>query len=394
MENLYVSNTPERFWRLEDQFSAAEWDVAFQQSLPVLDFVKGCPDLDAVLRLTLGEERFGKRHWQLTPFKQFYYLIKPFVPRPVTILSRKMYNHRPHKDNLLRWPVEPRYVEFLWQILKRLLQITGKNQIRYKRFWPDQMPFSFVLTHDVEMEEGQRFVPVIADLEESLGFRSAFYFVSEGYAHDWPLIHDLRARGFEIGLHGLHHDEKLFLQTRNFPENAARLNQNLQRWDARGFRSPLTIRNPYLLQDLNIEYDLSFFDSDPYEPIPGGTMSIWPFFMGKFLELPFTLPQDFTLYYLCGEKSPAIWLDKVKFIRQHHGMALLITHPDYLMQNPTIFEMYRNFLLAVKDQFQYWNALPKEVASWWKNRMSASPSGQESLPDGMIFLDGEQIRVD
>ena len=43
------------------------------------------------------------------------------------------------------------------------------------------------------------------------------------------------------------------------------------------------------MRHLEIEYDLSFFDTDPFEPIPGGTMSIWPFFIGHFVELPYTL---------------------------------------------------------------------------------------------------------
>ena len=71
-----------------------------------------------------------------------------------------------------------------------------------------------------------------------------------------------------------------------------------------GFRAPLTIRNPEWMQALNIEYDLSFFDTDPFEPIPGGTMSIWPFFTGHFVELPYTLVQDYTLVSVLGEDYP------------------------------------------------------------------------------------------
>ena len=34
-----------------------------------------------------------------------------------------------------------------------------------------------------------------------------------------------------------------------------------------------------------MQYDLSFFDTDPFEPIPVGTMSIWPFMLGNFVEI-------------------------------------------------------------------------------------------------------------
>jgi hypothetical protein len=37
---------------------------------------------------------------------------------------------------------------------------------------------------------------------------------------------------------------------------------------------------------------LSFIDVGPFELITGGTMSIWPFSIGHFIELPNTLVQD------------------------------------------------------------------------------------------------------
>lgn len=33
-------------------------------------------------------------------------------------------------------------------------------------------------------------------------------------------------------------------------------------------------RHPLWMQSLDIEYDLSFFDTDPYEPMAGGSMSM------------------------------------------------------------------------------------------------------------------------
>jgi hypothetical protein len=149
--------------------------------------------------------------------------------------------------------------------------------------------------------------------------------------------------------------------------NAKKINQYLQDWNATGFRAELTHRQPEWMQALNIEYDLSFFDTDPFEPIPGGTMSIWPFFIGHFVELPYTLVQDYTLTSILGESSPHIWLEKVDFIEKYHGMALINTHPDYLKQ-PSCWEVYDSFLKEMKKRNRYWHALPVEVARWWKKR--------------------------
>ncbi|MEI8347357.1 MAG: hypothetical protein WCG27_07815, partial [Pseudomonadota bacterium] len=96
-----------------------------------------------------------------------------------------------------------------------------------------------------------------------------------------------------------------------------------------------------------LEYDLSFFDTDPYEPIPGGTMSIWPFILGRFVEMPYTLVQDYTLVNVLGEKSPRLWLEKVNFVRDYCGMVLVNTHPDYL-QSPDNWNIYVEFLQEMK----------------------------------------------
>jgi len=138
----------------------------------------------------------------------------------------------------------------------------------YHPFWPAGQRFAFVITHDVETKEGQAYVRAVADLDESFGFRSSFNCVPERYRLDHELITDLRERGFEIGVHGLRHDGKLFNSHAGFMRRAERINVHLKELDAVGFRSPLTLRNPDWMQALEIKYDLSFFDTDPYEPMP------------------------------------------------------------------------------------------------------------------------------
>ena len=91
--------------------------------------------------------------------------------------------------------------------------------------------------------------------------------------------------------------------------------------------------------ELDIEYDLSTFDTDPFEPQPDGVGTIFPFLVerknGKpgYVELPYTLDQDFTLFILMKESSPQIWIDKLNWIAKNGGMALVIIHPDYLNFN-------------------------------------------------------------
>jgi peptidoglycan/xylan/chitin deacetylase (PgdA/CDA1 family) len=290
------------------------------------------------------------------------------------------------------WPIDHRYVSFLWEILRQVLVQGGYQEILIKYFWPDHRRFAFILTHDVETALGQDFIPFVADLEENLGFRSLFNFVPERYKLNYRLIDDLRRRGFEVGIHGLRHNGKLFDSESTFIQNAARINKHLKEWKAMGFRAELTLRQPEWMQALEIEYDLSFFDTDPFEPVPGGTMSIWPFFLGHFVELPYTLVQDYTLSAIFCENSPRLWLEKVDFIKKYHGMALVVTHPDYLKSKPDWY-LYYEFLIEMKKHDSYWHALPGEIAKWWRSRAS---SFELNLPDQnqvKVLLEGDSIRI-
>jgi hypothetical protein len=100
-----------------------------------------------------------------------------------------------------------------------------------------------------------------------------------------------------------------------------------------------------------------------------------------FVELPYTLPQDFTLFILMKERNIDIWKKKLDWIVERGGMALLLTHPDYMNCNKgrcTIEEYpmkyYEEFLDYIKDKYegQFWSPLPKEMARFWKGRMMAS----------------------
>ena len=371
---LWKLNTPPRFWQCRDEISADVWQAAYQRSAHMLGFSETYCNIEQVMALTLGEARYGPEHWTMDTLKKAYYMVKPALPRGLTRWMRQHYKQPYAHTTRNEWPVEPHYVEYLWQVMRQVMLLSGTDSLSIRNFWPEENRFALVLTHDVETADGQGFVEEVAALEEELGFRSSFNFVPERYVVDRELMNDLRKRGFEIGVHGLKHDGKLFTSQKIFEQRAAQINQYLNEWQAVGFRADLMHRQPYWMQALEAEYDLSFFDTDPYEPIPGGTMSIWPFFMGRLLELPYTLVQDYTLTSILNETSPRIWLEKVDFIEKYHGMALVNSHPDYLSQKND-WKVYREFLFKMKEHGNYWHALPRDVARWWKARAEQDSPG-------------------
>ena len=110
-----------------------------------------------------------------------------------------------------------------------------------------------------------------------------------------------------------------------------------------------------------------------------------------YVELPYTLPQDFTLFVLLQENTAGIWQRKLDWIAEHGGMALFITHPDYMAfsdkrsntagEYPV--ELYKQFLEYVRARYsgQYWQALPREVAAHVigsQNGFGSAVSGPES----------------
>src|SRR3990172_562574 len=296
---------------------------------------------------------------------RFFYILKPFIPRRVQILLRRaliVIRAPLHKDV---WPINER---------------SNKKPEGWSG-WPEQKQFAFVLMHDVETNLGQSKCRQLMQLEEEIGFRSSFNFVPERYLVSSKLRQDLVEKGFEIGVHGLKHDGKLFLSRKRFSQQAIHINQYLKGWESVGFVSPSMHSNLDWMHELDIEYDASTFDTDPFEPQPSGMETIFPFTVhgdnGQrgYVELPYTLPQDFTLFVLMKEKNIDIWKKKLDWIVERGGMVLLITHPDYMNGHNgrcTIdeypMELYKELLNYVKYKYegQYWHPLPKEIARFWK----------------------------
>ncbi len=389
--NLWIANESARFWRCEPDASPEQWQTATATAISQLEW-PGVEDEAGLLSFTLGEGWRGTQRWRLSPAVWAYYQLKPLIPGWARRGMRRAQAPLARNNCRLGWPIEDRYVRFRWEVIRQLLLAQSAPAVSFRRFWPDGRRFALVLTHDVETAAGQAYVREVAALEESCGLRSSFNFVPERYPLDRALLNELRQRDFEIGVHGLNHDGKLYSSADEFAHRSTRINHYLRTLDAVGFRSPLTHRHPEWMQALQIEYDLSFFDTDPYEPMPGGTMSIWPFFLGHFVELPYTLVQDYTLLHILQHRTPQLWLDKVDFIERYCGLALLNTHPDYLA-DVAAWNVYTAFLQAMRARTGYWHGLPRDAARWWRMRAQAEEGDSPASGLGTATLAGDALVV-
>ena len=199
---------------------------------------------------------------------QLYYRVKRLVPRRLILAARRAFIRRGSPPEFPAWPFE-RAVDKLVRFAARcLLEATDVDDAEFAWFWPHGHHAALILTHDVESAAGLRRAVDIADLEESRGLRSSFNIVADEYDIDLGVLRELSERGFEIGLHGLHHDRSLFSSREEFERQVPALDEAAHRLGAVGFRSPSTYRVQSWIGELPVAYDGSVPHSDPYEPQP------------------------------------------------------------------------------------------------------------------------------
>lgn len=294
-----------------------------------------------------------------------FYFVKPLIPRKFQLFLRRLFIYLKRKMYSHVWPIDPK---------------ASKKPDNWKG-WPDGKKFALVLMHDVDTQIGHDNCLKLMELEKKLGFRSTFYFVPERYTISPSIFSALRKNGFDIGVHGLKHDGKLFRNKKHFLSCASRINQYLKTWNTRGFSSPSMHHNLDWMYALDIDYATSCFDTDPFEPQPDGVGTIFPFVVNNnehnhnYVELPYTLSQDFTLLVLMKEKTINIWKLKLDWIAKNGGMAMLNSHPDYMNFNPDCswngmypVTYYKEFLNYVSENYagQFYHVFPNDIAIFWK----------------------------
>jgi len=320
---------------------------------------------------------------------RIYYRFKPYLPWRLRMGLRRVVARRKREAFKNVWPINE----------------TAGHAPENWRGWPDGKQFALVLTHDVESSKGLAKCRRLMELERQLGFRSSFNFIPEGdYRVPRELRGELLQNGFEVGVHDLRHDGKLYWRRNDFTKSARSINSYLQDWNASGFRAAFMLHDRERLHRLKIEYDASTFDTDPFEPQPDGVNTIFPFWIsdgngGGYVELPYTLPQDSTLFLVLDEKSPEIWKTKLDWLVAHGGMALLNVHPDYigfenrLSASEYPVAWYKDFLQYVKTYYagKFWNPLPKEMAGWFKK--TYRPKKVASHPEHQSAVDSHNKKL-
>jgi hypothetical protein len=299
-----------------------------------------------------------------------YYLLKPVIPRRAQLALRRRFARVQEQSPFPRWPVEDSLHDLYSWLLALLADIRGAP-VPWLDTWPEGRRWALVLTHDVETDVGYRNLHLLRDAERAGGYRSSWNFVPERYEVEEPVLRALREEGCEVGMHGLRHDGRDLGSRRLFRKRLPAIRSYAERWGAVGFRSPATQRVWEWMPELGFDYDSSYTDTDPYEPQPGGCCSYLPYFNRDQVELPITLPQDHTLFTILQHTDGALWIEKARHLRDRGGMALVLAHPDYAVE-PRVAGAWSGLLEEFRDDDTAWQALPREVADWWRRRAAST----------------------
>jgi glycosyltransferase involved in cell wall biosynthesis len=302
---------------------------------------------------------------------RMYYGVRPILGVAVRRHLQRLYFRRAKKIPFPKWPVD-RTVE---EIFERLLiySMTSQNttQVPFIWFWPDGAPSCTMITHDVETSAGLAFCGALMDLNDSFGIKTSFHIIPENrYQASPEFLEDIRSRGFEIDVHDLNHDGFLMSDRDEFLRRAERINSYGRQFGARGFRSAVMYRNVDWYDALDFSYDMSVPNMAHLDPQQGGCCTIFPYFIGKILELPLTTTQDYSLFHILNDYSINLWKEQIALILEKNGLISFIVHPDYNINQKArnVYSQLLRYISAMRSEGQTWIALPGEIAAWWRLR--------------------------
>jgi peptidoglycan/xylan/chitin deacetylase (PgdA/CDA1 family) len=299
-----------------------------------------------------------------------YYLTRPLIPRRLQIGLRRIASGAQTRTTFPDWPIDASLHD-LYDLVLGLVANLAQRPVPYIFAWPNSHAWALVLTHDVETSEGYAHLDRLRGVELDLGLRSSWNFVPRRYEVSDSVVRGLQDEGHEVGVHGLYHDGRDLGSRALLAKRLPPMQEAARRWGAVGFRSPALRRSVDLMPLLaGFDYDSSYPDSDPHGPDGGGCCSWLPYMIDGLVELPVTLPQDHTLFEILQHADGGAWHRKTAYLRARGAMALLITHPDYMLDDQRL-HAYREFLETFASDASVWKALPHEVSSWWRRRMAS-----------------------
>jgi hypothetical protein len=352
-------------------------------------------------------ERYHPKRSQVTAgfLHNAYYGLRPLLPVHIRKIFQRYYLSGWKKIPFPRWPVDISVERILEKCLAFMMKAQGLERVPFIWFWPDGHDSCAVVTHDVETELGRDFCPSLMDLNDSFGIKSNFMIIPElRYAVSAEFLAAIRNRGFGIGVHDLNHDGRLFLDQRMFAQRVGAINRYGSQFGAKGFRAGALYRRQEWYQALDFEFDMSVPNVAHLEPQRGGCCTVLPYSIGKLIELPLTVTQDYAVFHFLRDFSLELWKRQIEIIWQNHGLISILVHPDYIIEKQPagVYLQLLRYIAELRDRQNVWIPLPREVNDWWRtrnnlrlvhdgSRWSIQGAGSERARIAFACLDGDTV---
>jgi len=265
------------------------------------------------------------------------------------------------------------------------MEAKGVKSVPFVWFWPDGVSSCLAMTHDVESPSGRDYCEELMTVDDSFGIKAAFGIVPEGrYEITRSFLNSFQNRGFEVLIHDLNHDGRLFDNEKEFLRRAGIINHYGREFGAQGFRAGALYRNPEWYGALEFAFDMSIPNVAHLDPQHGGCCTVMPYFIGGVLEIPVTTIQDYMLFHILNTRSTDLWKEQIELIARKNGLVSFIVHPDYLQQSGrvTVYKELLGYLRELIDRKSIWCALPADINHWWRARSKMS-----------VVKDGDSWRI-
>jgi hypothetical protein len=342
-------------------------DAVIEQDQVFLSF-----DPDEVTDNLRREEYEGD--WSQHPssvVSKLYYFVRPLLPVFVRSKLQKFHLRGWNEQAFPHWPVDCSVDLLHERLLLLSLQASKAERIPFIWFWPEGKSSCAIMTHDVEAKAGRDFCSTLMDIDDSFGIKSSFQVIpEERYAVSDDFLNSIRERGFEVVVHDLNHDGRLYKDHEQFLARVAKINSYGREYGAAGFRAGVLYRNQQWFGAFQFSYDMSVPNVAHLDPQHGGCCTVMPYFVGDILEIPVTTIQDYTLFNILHDYSINIWEQQTDLIMARHGLMSFIVHPDYILGKPEreIYQSLLKHLAMLRDQQSVWITTPGEVDRWWRQR--------------------------
>lgn len=303
--------------------------------------------------------------------KQLYYFLRPFMPDLIRHKLQSFSMRNWSNITFPKFPVDVTVENIFETIILAHLKGNNGTEIPFIWFWPNGKKACLLMTHDVEESEGLAFSEELMDIDDKYGISSTFNMVPEKrYNPNSKQVKHFQERGFEVLLHGLNHDGKLFSSKEIFRKRLEKIHKYAKDLGIEGFRSPVLYRNLDWYNLFELKYDLSVPNNANIDPQKGGCCTVMPYKIFNILELPLTMIQDHPLYYYLNDFTIDLWKQQAEIILSKSGLLSFNIHPDYTIAE-NAKQNYKRLLVylsGLKDTLNLWNPLPKEIYDWWTER--------------------------